>query len=63
MPRKSRIDAAGALHHVIGRGIARARTFLCDRDRNDLLDRLGDILMESKTACFAWALNVHKIIS
>jgi putative transposase len=27
MPRKSRIDAAGALHHIIARGIARGKIF------------------------------------
>ena len=27
MPRKSRIDAAGALHHVIARGIDRGKIF------------------------------------
>jgi hypothetical protein len=28
MPRKSRIDAPGALHHFIVRGIARRKIFL-----------------------------------
>ena len=56
MPRRSRIDAAGALHHVIGRGIARGAIFLSDPDRDDFLERLADILMESKTACYAWSL-------
>jgi len=27
MPRKSRIDAAGALHHIIARGIERGKIF------------------------------------
>jgi len=30
MPRKSRIDAPGALHHVTGRGIEYRKIFLDD---------------------------------
>jgi putative transposase len=56
MPRRSRVDAAGALHHVIGRGIARGAIFLSDRDRDDFLRRLGDILPQTNTVCYAWAL-------
>jgi REP element-mobilizing transposase RayT len=56
MPRKSRIDAPGALHHVIARGINRQRIFLDDADRNRFLDRLRNLLCDSQTACYAWAL-------
>ena len=56
MPRKSRIDAAGALHHVIVRGIERGKIFKDDEDRDSFLERLGAILKESDTRCFAWAL-------
>ena len=56
MPRKSRIDAPGALHHIIVRGIERRRIFEADADRNNFLCRLGDILTETETACYAWAL-------
>ena len=56
MPRKSRIDAPGALHHVIGRGIERRKIFLDDTDRNNFLDRLGYIITDTRTACYAWAL-------
>jgi putative transposase len=56
MPRKSRIDAPGALHHIIARGIDRRRIFDDDADRDNFLDRLGNILSETQTACFAWAL-------
>ena len=51
MPRKTRIDAPDALHHVIGRGIARKKIFQNDADRDDFLNRLGDILTETKTTC------------
>jgi len=56
MPRKSRIDAPGALHHIIVRGIERRKIFLDDTDRNNFLDRIGGIITETKTGCYAWAL-------
>jgi len=56
MPRKARIDAPGALHHIIYRGIERGKIFKDDIDRNNFVDRLGSILSETKTPCFAWAL-------
>jgi len=56
MPRKSRIDTPGALHHIIARGIERRRIFADDTDRDDFLKRLGTIISETETACYAWAL-------
>jgi len=56
MPRKARIDAPGALHHIIVRGIKRQRIFSDDQDRDNFLQRLGDIVTETQTYCFAWAL-------
>ena len=56
MPRKSRIDGPGALHHVVARGIERRRIFETDADRDNFLSRLGDILTETKTVCYAWSL-------
>ena len=56
MPRKARIDAPGALHHIICRGIERGKIFKDDIDRNNFVDRLSSILSETKTPCFAWAL-------
>jgi putative transposase len=56
MPRKSRIDAPGALHHVIARGIERCKIFWDNVDRDSFLDRLGGIVKETDTRCFAWAL-------
>jgi putative transposase len=56
MPRQSRIDAPGALHHVIIRGIERCVIFRDDKDRDAFLDRLGGILVESSTPCYAWSL-------
>lgn len=56
MPRQARIDAPGAVHHVIARGIERSKIFRDDEDRDNFLKRLGDILTETQTKCFAWAL-------
>jgi len=56
MPRKSRIDTPGALHHIIARGIDRKNIFKDDKDRDDFLERLGAIIEETQTYCFAWAL-------
>ena len=56
MPRQARIDAPGALHHIICRGIERRDIFDDDIDRENFLDRLGNILTESSTPCYAWAL-------
>ena len=44
MPRKSRIDAPGAMHHIIARGIERCKIFRDDADCNNFLDRLGGII-------------------
>jgi REP-associated tyrosine transposase len=56
MPRKARIDAPGALHHIIARGIGRRKVFDDDVDRDFFIERLGTILFETETRCFAWAL-------
>jgi len=56
MPRKARIDAVGALHHIIVRGIEGRKVFRDDADRENFLDRLANLLLKSKTRCFAWAL-------
>jgi REP element-mobilizing transposase RayT len=56
MPRKARLDAPGALHHIIVRGIERRKIFRDDSDRDNFLNRLGGILLDSQTRCFAWSL-------
>jgi putative transposase len=65
MPRKARIDYPGGVHHLIVRGIERKRIFQDVQDRNAFLDRLGFLLLESKTSCLAWALlsnHVHLLV-
>ncbi|MCU0600058.1 MAG: transposase [Desulfobacterales bacterium] len=56
MPRQSRIDSPGCLHHVIVRGIARNAIFSDDADRDRFLARLGGLLVETGCRCYAWAL-------
>lgn len=56
MPRRALIDAPGALHHIICRGIQRKAIFDDDADRDDFVNRLGKIVKETSTPCYAWAL-------
>ncbi len=54
--RAARRQAPGALNHIIVRGIERRKIFEDDTDRINFLDRLGKVLSETGTKCFAWAL-------
>ena len=56
MPRKARLEALGTLNHIMVRGIERRKFFRNDTDREDFPKRLGGILSEGQTFCFAWAL-------
>ena len=44
MLRKARIDAAGAIHHIIIRGIERKKIFRNDANRCNFVERLGKIV-------------------
>ena len=44
------------MHHLIARGIGKRKIFDDDLDRNLFLERLGTILVETQTLCYAWAL-------
>lgn len=55
MPRHARLDCAGALHHIIIRGIERRNIFRDDLDRDDFVGRLARLLPETETSCYAWA--------
>lgn len=61
MPRKARIDAPGALHHIVVRGIEGKAIFTDRVDRYNFLDRMGNILSETATPCFAWALMFNHV--
>jgi REP element-mobilizing transposase RayT len=60
MPRGFRIDAAGAVQHIMVRGIERAKIFKRDTDRDRFVQRLSDILDDTKTACYAWSLMPNR---
>ncbi|MBI2890357.1 MAG: transposase [Nitrospirae bacterium] len=65
MPRQARLDAPGALHHVMIRGVNRSPIFSDDHDRSDFLDRLARNLEKDGTEVYAWALmknHVHLLL-
>ena len=55
MPRLAGLDAPGVIHHVMIRGIERRKIFRDNEDRNDMMDRLADLLPGTNTICYAWA--------
>ena len=59
MPRKARVDAPGALHHMLIRGIERKPIFKDKIDYANFIDRLSKVLVETGTDCFAWALIIN----
>jgi len=62
MPRKTRMDAPGALHHVIIRGMERRKIFRSDDERLNLVSRLWKLVPETNTDCLACAIldkHVH----
>lgn len=65
VPRKCRIDAPGAIHHIIVRGIEQSDIFRDRKDREYFLDRLENLLKDTSTSCYAWALmrnHVHLLL-
>ncbi|MBW2436498.1 MAG: transposase [Deltaproteobacteria bacterium] len=65
MPRKARIDAPGALHHIIIRGIEKRKIFKDDKDCYQFIKRLGTILAETETPIYAWVLmpsHIHLLL-
>ncbi len=59
--RAARRQAPGALHHVIVRGIEREKIFRSDYDHKNFLNRLGKLIPETQTDCFAWALILNHV--
>lgn len=56
MPRGPRIDAPGAVHHVMIRGIERRRIFHDTEDYEDFLARLDRLVPELGFLIFTWVL-------
>jgi predicted XRE-type DNA-binding protein len=63
MARKSRIDAPGAIHHIIVRGIERRSIFVDAQDYQNFLQRLGNLLTDSSTDCYARSRAVISIVA
>lgn len=66
MPRQGRIDAPGALHHIMVRGIERRKIFKDNKDKDNFVERLGDIIKDTSTSCYAWSLlsnHVHLLLT
>ena len=55
MPRLARLDAPGVLHHVMIRGIERRNIFNDNKDRDNLLSRLEELIPATQTSCYAWS--------
>jgi len=55
MPRPARLDAPDVLHHIIIRGIERRNIFRDNKNRDNFIDRLSDLLPATQTTCYAWA--------
>jgi putative transposase len=62
MPRKSRIDVAGSIQHIIIRGIERSAIFK-DSQNHSFLNRLDTLLTDATSCCYAWALMQNTLIS
>jgi hypothetical protein len=52
MPRKARIDASGALHHLIIRGIERRKIFRFGYDRTNFFKTVGGVDSGNKHRLF-----------
>ena len=56
MPRQTRLDAPGTLHHLISRGIEGSKIFRTRGDREDFLGRLAKLCEAKALSVYAWAL-------
>ena len=56
MPRQSRLDAPGTLHHVMGRGIEKTAIFRNEEDRKDFLNRIAVLCQGKAWKVYAYAL-------
>ncbi|MDP2683380.1 MAG: transposase [Deltaproteobacteria bacterium] len=62
MSRQARLDAPGALHHIMVRGINKANIFDDNQDKERFLERLGQNVKDGDCSVFAWVLmdnHVH----
>ncbi len=59
MPRQARLDSPGTLHHVILRGIEKRRIVDDVADRNNFVNRLGALSIDTNTHIYAWSLMTN----
>jgi REP element-mobilizing transposase RayT len=59
MPKQSRLDAPGALHHIIIRGREHKAIFKDDDDRTEFVQRMESIFAESVMPYFGWTLMTN----
>lgn len=65
MPRQARIDTPCALHHIMVRGIERKKIFKDNKDKDNFVERLSNIIKDTSTSCYAWSLlsnHVHLLL-
>jgi REP element-mobilizing transposase RayT len=65
MPRQPRLDAPGAVHHVMIRGIERRAIFVDDVDRSEFRDRLCEVIPDCGASSLATAFmsnHVHLVL-
>jgi REP element-mobilizing transposase RayT len=56
MPRARRLDAPGAYHHIVARGVERRTIFLDDADLFAFVGRLERLVLELGFVCSGWSL-------
>jgi len=61
MPRQARLDIAGALHHLMLRGINKSSIFEDDQDRSQFLSRLEKNVTSADARVYAWVLMTNHV--
>jgi putative transposase len=61
MPRQARLDIAGALHHVMLRGINKSAIFEDDQDRALFLQRIEKNITAADARVYAWVLMTNHV--
>jgi len=51
----------GDLHHIVIRGIERKAVVKDSADQDNFIERLGRIIKETDTGCYAWVLMRNHI--
>ena len=62
MPRQARLDAPGALHHVMDRGIYGTKAFSDKKDRENFLELLADLCRADALRFNTWASLCNHVI-